>query len=149
MKRFLSVLLILTLLYSVACADNLAETIELYNENTNFTGVPKINTLPTDGTYLCLETGMLLMFIKSETSDDISLVGCYTFGRPDGEAFLCTVCNILNMYDPNNTILNYGRLLHSFMVARNTGAVIIRTSNNLVCNITYTKDQYKFYLELK
>ena len=150
MKKLIAVLLILMLIAPAAGADNLAETIEQYNSAAEFTGVPQVTSLPVDGTYLCLETGMLLMFIKSETSDDIDLVSCMTFGKPDGEAFLLTACTLLHMYTPSNDVTNFGRLLQSFMIAKNNNVSAgVVTSNDLLGRITYNKDQYQFYLELK
>jgi hypothetical protein len=149
MKRLLSVFLILMMLIPAACADNLAEIVELYNEKTEFTGVPKITQLPVDGHYFCMETGIVLFFDKSDTSDDIGLVSCSTFGKPDGEAFLCTVCNILNMFDPTDSIMNYGRALNAFIAARNVGAMSVITSNKHFGSIKYTPAQYTFYLDVR
>ena len=142
MKKILAVLLILMILTPTAYADNLAETVEQYNDASEFTGVPKVTQLPiVDGTYLCLETGILLMFIKSETSDDIHLLSCVTLGRPDGESFLRTVCTFIKMVDPLDTIMNYGRVLQSFIIAKNTGAVMVTTSNDCTGQITYKPEQ--------
>lgn len=149
MKKLIAVLLILASLTSVACAANLEETIENYNYYAEATRVPKITQIPTDGTYVCFETGMLLMFLKSETSDDIDLISCTTFGQPYGEGFLLTVCTLLDMADSSNSMTNYGRMLKFFMIAKNSGSAILRTDNGCTGQITYKPEQYTFFIELK
>lgn len=150
MKRLISVLLILMMLIPAACADNMEETIESYNHNAEFTGVPKVTQMLTDGTFLCMETGILLMFIKSETSDDIDLISCVTYGRPDPEGFLLTACTLMNMADSINSVHNYGILMNHYIAAKNTnGSMIIRTGNGRTGKITYKPEQYTFYIELQ
>ena len=149
MKKLVALLVILALLGSVACAEKLDEIVERYNYETGFTGVPKITQLPVDGHYFCMETGIVLIFVKSETSDDIDLVSCSTFGKPDGEAFLCTVCTILNTFDPNDSIMNYGRAMNAFLSARNVGEMSVITSKRQYGTIKYTPSQYTFYLDIR
>lgn len=150
MKKIIAILLILMLVAPAAYADNLAETVEWYNEVAEMTGVPKITSMPgADGSYFCMETGILLMFLKSETSDDIDLVSCTTFGRPDGESFLLTVCTIIHMYSTLDDVTNFGRILKSFMIAKNNNSsAIVRTVNDKLGQITYKPDQYQFFLEV-
>ena len=148
MKKLISVLLILALMFSVAHAAKLDEIVEEYNYEAEIMQLPQITTMPIDGTFFCIETGILIMFIKSETSDDIDLISCCTFGKPNCEGFLMTVCAILNMVDKSETVLNYGRMMNSFILAKRNGSVLVRTYNDHAGQITCKPDQYTFFIQL-
>lgn len=148
MKKAVAVVMILAMLCSVAFAMNESEMIEAYNNAAEFTGVPKITVSKIEGSFFFMETGIIVYFIKSKTSDDIDLVSCITFGQPYGEGFLLTVATILEMLSKTDSIMDFGRLMYFFIMAKKYGEANIRTSNNLLGRISYKPEQYQFYIEL-